>query len=109
MTHILPYMIYLKSLVKILLPVIDLHMLYKTHKTSKYTRNSDFRKNREILFSRDISRSSAPYAPLFPLLTLLLYNYRSQQPQLPLPRATHCSATPGSRRGNHLNDVYEEV
>ena len=36
-----------------------------------------------------ISRSSAPYAPFFPILTLLLYNYRSQQPQPPLPRAIH--------------------
>ena len=45
-------------------------MIYKTHKTSKYTRNSYFPKNREIRFSRDISRSSAPYAPFFPLLTL---------------------------------------
>ena len=44
MFHILPYMMYLKSKVKILLPVIDLNMTNKTHKTSKYTRNSDYRK-----------------------------------------------------------------
>ena len=44
MIHILPYIIYLRLLVKILLPVTDLNMVYKTHKTSKNTRNSDFRK-----------------------------------------------------------------
>ena len=47
MFHILPYMMYLKSLVKILLPVMDLNMANKIYKTSKYTGNSDFRKTRE--------------------------------------------------------------
>ena len=46
--HILPYMTYLTSFVKILLPVMDLNTAYKAHKTSKYIRNSDFLKNREI-------------------------------------------------------------
>ena len=29
---------------------MDPNMIYKSHKTSKYTRNSDFRKTREIRF-----------------------------------------------------------
>ena len=48
MIHISPYMMYLTFVVKILLPVIDLNMANKTHKTSKNTRNSDFPKNLEI-------------------------------------------------------------
>ena len=48
-------------------------------------RNSDFPKNRENWFSRDISRSSTPYAPFSPLRTLLLYNSRLKQPQPPYP------------------------
>ena len=47
MIHILPHMMYLTSLVKILLPVMDLNMSYKTKIASKNTRNSDFPKNRE--------------------------------------------------------------
>ena len=53
----------LKLLVKILLQVMDLNMTNKTLKTSKYTRNSDFRKTTEIRFA-EISRhtpSSLPY------------------------------------------------
>ena len=49
MFHILPHMMYLKSLVKFLLRVMYLNMANKNHKTSKYTRNSDFQKNCEIL------------------------------------------------------------
>ena len=48
MFHILPYMIYLKPLVKILLQIIDLNMAYKIQIISKNTRNNDFRKTREI-------------------------------------------------------------
>ena len=69
MFHILPYMMYLRSIVKILLRVMDLNMAYKTKIALKNTRNSDFLKNREIRFSCYISRSSAPYAPFFALLT----------------------------------------
>ena len=47
MIQILPHIMYLKTLVKILLPVMALNMDYKTHKTSKNTRNSDFPKNRK--------------------------------------------------------------
>ena len=85
MFHNLPYMMYFRPLVKILLKVMDLNMAYKIHKTSKYTRNSDFSKIARNPGSVHISRSSAPYAPFFPLLTLLLYNYRLQQLQPPLP------------------------
>ena len=91
MIHILPYMMYLNLLVKISLQVMDLNIAFKIHLTSKNTRNSDFRKTREIWFSSDISRSRAPYAPFFPLRTLILYDYRPQQPQPLLPRATHSS------------------
>ena len=53
MVYILPYIMYLRSLVKILLPVMDLNMAYKTKIALKNTRNSDFRKTREncILFN----------------------------------------------------------
>ena len=51
MARILPYMMYLTFLVKILLPVMDLNIFYKTYKTSKNTRNSDLPKNRKIWFS----------------------------------------------------------
>ena len=102
MIQILPYMMYLKTLVKILLPVMDLNISNKTQNTSKNTHNSDFLKNREIWFSSDISRSSAPYAPFSPLPTLILYNFRSRQPQLtttpPLlgttPSKTHINQYP---------------
>ena len=40
-------MMYLRLIVKILLPVMSLNMANKTQKTSMNTRNSDFRKNRE--------------------------------------------------------------
>ena len=78
MLHILPHMVYYISFVKILLQVIDLNMVYKTRRTSKYIRNSDFTKNRDIRFSRDIFRSSAPYALFSPLYTYSYY-YWSQQ------------------------------
>ena len=90
--HILTYMMYFTSLVKILLPVMDLNMAYKTQITFQNTRNSDLPKNRDIWFSRDTSRSSAPYAPFFPLHTLILYNYRPQEPQPPSP-ALHTNQT----------------
>ena len=70
---------YFISLVKILLPVMDLNMVYKTQITSKNIWNSDFRKNREIWFSCYISRSSAPYAPFSPLRTVILYIFRLQK------------------------------
>ena len=96
--YILPYMIYLRSIVKILLPIMDLNIAYKTHKTSKNTRNSDFRKTREIRFWCYISRSSAPYAFFFPLSTPFIYSFRPEQPQSPSPRATHISP---ARRKSH--------
>ena len=52
MFHILPYMMYFKCLVKILLPVMDLNMVYKTKITLKNTRNIDFTKNRETVTPR---------------------------------------------------------
>ena len=48
---------------KILLPVIDLNMTYKTHKTSKNTWNSDFQKNVRFRFSRGISPVLVRYTP----------------------------------------------
>ena len=89
MFHILTYMMYLRPLVKILLPDMDLNMIYKIYRTSKYIRNRDFPKNREIRFSCYISRSSTPYALFFLLSNLLLYNFRLNQPQPPLPHASH--------------------
>ena len=66
MFRILPYMAYFKSLVKILLPVMDLNMDYKTKIASINTCNSDFRKTREIWFSRDIhTPPSSPYVLLY--------------------------------------------
>ena len=47
-SQMLTSMMCVKLLVKILLQVMDLNMNYKTQKTSQNTRNSDFRKNREI-------------------------------------------------------------
>ena len=85
MIHILPYMMYLTFLVKILLPVMDLNMAYKTHKTSKYTRNSDFLKNARNLISRDISHSSASYGPFFPLRTLYYTTFDHKYLYLPSP------------------------
>ena len=70
MFRILPYMIYLKSLVKILLPVTDLNIAYKTQKTSKYTRNSDFSKKPEI---RAISTVLARHTPSSFTCVLLYY------------------------------------
>ena len=88
MFHILPYMMYLTLLVKILLRIMDLNMAYKPTK---------LRNTPAIVISRKIAKSGfrsyllsgVPYAPFFPLYTLILYKYRPQQPQPPLPRSTH--------------------
>ena len=64
---------YLRLLVKILLPVMGLNMLYKTHKTSKNTCNSDFPKNREIWFFPAISHVLARHTP--PSFPYLLFYY----------------------------------
>ena len=111
MFHILPYMMYLKSLVKILLRVMDLNMSYKTHKTSKYTRNSDLPKNREIRFSCYISRSSVPYAPFFPpclLYRLLSTVHESQDPQNPAkPGSTPLKSPPPPARSPNNIKLFE--
>ena len=75
MIHNLTHNMSLSLLLKTLLLVMDLNMAYKMSKTSKNTRNIDFRKNHEKRFSCYISRSSAPYAPFFPLAYLTLSNY----------------------------------
>ena len=76
-------MMFLKLLVKILLQVMDLNIAYKTHKTSKNTRNSDFRKMCEIRL-RDIFRSSTSYALFFPS-TYSLYHITFVYNNLNLP------------------------
>ena len=108
MIHILPYMMYLRLLVKILLQVMDLNMAFKTQKTSKNTRNSDFRKTHEIWFSRDISRSSAPNAPFFPLR--ILYYTTTDYSNLNLPSPALHTVHPSTWQPScSPNDIYEEV
>ena len=83
MSHIMPYMVYLKSLLKILLQVMDLNISYKTHKTTINTRNVTSEK-------RAISRSSASFAPflglVFTIIHLLLSGIHFT---LPLAHADH--------------------
>ena len=85
--HILPYMMYLTSLVKILLPVTDLNINYKMSKTSKNTRNSDFRKTREIHFCviyPVLARHTPPSSPysLFYYITFDHNNLNLPSPAL---------------------------
>ena len=78
-------MMFLKLLVKILLSVMVLNMTNKTCKTSKYTRNSDFRKNREIRFWV-ISPVLARHTPLSSLHLLFYYTTIDyNNPSLPSP------------------------
>ena len=67
MFHILPYKLSLRILLKILLPVIDLNILYKTFKTIINARNSDFWKiaNQAPVFVQYILFESA-IRPLLP-------------------------------------------
>ena len=85
MFHILPCMMYLKSLVKILLPIMDLNMVYKTKTALKNTLNSDFRKTREIWFSRDTPVLARHTPPSSLYLLSILYNYRPHNNLPPLP------------------------
>ena len=69
----LPYIMYLKTLVKILLRVMDLNISNKTQNTSKNTRNSYFLKNREInQFAFNIHISNA-IRPILSSLRVLIY------------------------------------
>ena len=109
MFHILPYMMYLKSLVKILLRVMDLNMSYKTHKTSKYTRNSDLPKNREIricAISPVLGRHTPPSSPY----VLSFYNTIDHN-NLNLPSPVLHTVRPSTWQPSRgpSNDVSEEI
>ena len=102
MSDVLPHMMYLKSLVKILLPVMDLNMTYKNHKTSKYTRNSDFQKTREIWFSfisPVLERHTPPSSPylLFYYTTIDHNNLNLPSPALHTVQTTAAHAGPPQR------------
>ena len=107
MFHILPYMVYLMINMKILLPVKDLNMFYKTHKTSKYTRNSDFRKTREIWFSfisPVLARHTPPSSPY-----LLFYYTTIDHNNLNPPSPRYTQFRPLRQPRGAFKDVYEEV
>lgn len=93
-------MMYLTSLVKILLPVIDLNIANKIHKTSKNTRNSDFRKTLEILISPVLARHTPPSSPY-----LLSYYKIINHSNLNLPSPALHTVSPSQPLAGPSNDA----
>ena len=88
---------------------MDLNIAYKTYKTSKNTRNSYFRKNREIRFSIDISRSSRHTPSSLPCVLSYFTTLDHNNLNLPSPALHTNQTTLDNLRGIPSNDVSEEV